>query len=513
MADLKKLLATANKKWGETVEKAKKSQFVEFEDGPYTALLGAYEIKESQGDNPQYGVLHAWVIQEGDRAGDTKYEWMNMFRDGEVNPFFVQRLEALTGTDAAELDITQVETIYDDVVKSDPVWDFVLKTTKAKDGSGNEYQNLRLKKQREGYEIQFTADGEAADTKEAKGKSKSGKTSSSGGSAKPPAKPKVGSKPEPEKNEPPVEEGDTVSFTAKVKGKETTLEGVVDSVDEDEETITVKSGQKEYTLGYNEVEKLEPAGNESGFEEGDEVKWTVTEGKGRNRTTTEHTGVIDSIDEDAETAEVKEGTGKKAVTHTVSLDDLEKTAEDEENGEDGEGAAFEEGDSVKFSVKVKGKETELTGTVTTVDADDETCEVEDENGKTRTLSFEDLEKVEDEGAGEGEGEGLTFNEGDEVTFEVDGEEKTGKVVEVDNDAETLEVKIGKKQFTVEFSDVKQEADLSVGDRVEFTDPKNDKKQLQGEVTAIDEEEETVKVKVGIKTFTVGLDDITILQPA
>jgi hypothetical protein len=479
--DLGKMLKSAKKNWGDTVEAAKSSGMSEWDDGEYIGLFSGYEVKQSQGtkDNPPaWGVLLEHLILEGDRTNETKYEWISLFYEGEISSKVIKRLEALTGTDAADLDPEQLENLLDDAVSEKQVWKFRLKTK-------GEYQNLWLRERLEDYELP---------DEDKKGKSKTASSSqkpaaaSSTSTSKSPAKAgtKANAK---EKAVCPVEEGDTVTIS--VKGVET--EGIVDSIDEDGETVTVKVGKKSYPVGYDEVEKTEePA---SDFEEGD----TVTFSKKVKGKDTEFEGVIHSIDGDD--AQVKVG----KTTHLVPLDELTKS--EDETAED---APFSEGDTVSFKVGKNEKE----GEVVSVDADEEEITVS-VNGKEYTVAFDDAEKIEDNdnNASGDNGDNITIEIGDEVSFEQDGKEFTGECTAVDNDAEELKVKVGKKTMTVKFNEVLQDVEIEVGDQVEFPDPKNASKMLRGEVVSLDEDTQTAKVKVGAMTKTVDFDQLSIMREA
>ena len=463
--NLSNLLSTAKKTWSDTVETKKSTGIAELPDGKYIGQLTSTEVKQANTANAPFGVVSQYLILEGDLEGRVYTEWLHLFdADNTITSFVITRLEQLTETPAEDLDVTELETIFADAVEAEQVWQFTLKTTVSKK-DGKEYQNIRLNKLMKDYESVTSAPDDEPEPP-AKTKADTKKT---------PVKP---AKTAPKKKvEAPCAIDDEVTFD--LDGKEVT--GTVISIEEDVEEVQVKVGigkkAKLYALDYADVTVVEADDDDDdddspAYSEGDEITFNVTSGKGKTAKTVEHSGVVVSVDDDAEELEVLEtvGKGKTAVKteHTVAFSDVVpvEAADDDEANDD--------------------------------DNDDGTTDAPVEVG-------------------------------DDVTINYNGKEVTGKVTEVDEDSEEISVKVGKVVrivaydaiVTDEDDDDDDEADdeagdpdevdeLKVGAKVEFTDPKT-KKQLEGVVFSIDNEAETAKIKVGLKTFTVPGDEILILS--
>jgi ribosome maturation factor RimP len=459
--DLNALLKNAKKNWGSSVETAHSSGESNWDDGEYVALYNGVEVKMSQGtkDNPPaWGSLHGWYILEGDRVNETKYEWQGLFYEGDISSKTIKRLEALTGNDASELDPTQLEKLFEDAVKQKQVWRIKLKTN-----TQTGFQNVYLQEREEGYKLPAEL---------AKGGSAKSTTAS---------KPKAGAAAKPKTETPPAPcaEGDEVTIT--VGSKE--MVGIVDSVDETESEVSVTVGKKTYTVPYEAVAKNEDPDDAGGsdFSEGDDVEF---EQGGKT-----YAGTIDSIDGDE--AQVK--VGKKL--YAVSLSDLKK--EGEEAPDD---APFSVGDEITWKVGSK----ERTGTVTEVDAAEQELSV-DCGGKSYTVAFDDATKTGEDAAAESGG--ITINIGDEVTFEQNGKEYTGICESIDNEGESLEVKVGKKVYTVAFSEVLVDVEVNVGEEVIFANPKKPSEDLRGTVQSLNADTSIATVMVGRVSREVPFDQL------
>jgi len=473
---LSSLLAKAKKNWSETVETAKKNNSVVFDDGSYTGQFVAFDIKQSnpqeKGKVPTWGCLISLLILEGDKEGKTYYQWVNLFDkiDGEeqlgvISPYFIPYLEKFTNTDAEELDISKLEEILKDCVDENQVWDFTLKT-----GSAG-FQNLRLIKRDENY-------------KPAKKGAKSTPVPTPQDHKKPTPTKAEAAKSTPKKKtkrECPFEEGQEVTFT----DNDIEYTGTVAEIDLDNETVdisytfTKKVGKKTVeeeavaTVGYDNVTAIES--DLLPFEEGDEVIWIKVTGSGKRATTETIECTVESVDTENETCNVVFGKGKNKIVGVVKWEDLSKPESEEDEEED-----------------------------------EETTEEEEEETEAINLELE---------------------EGDEVTFTNDEDlEVTGTVVSLDEDEQTLEVKIkvGKKfqTVTVPYSSVvipdaeeedeegneedEEEVVPTVGDDVEFIDEKTGK-EVQGKIVKLDPTNSIASVKVGTVVKKLSYDDIQILR--
>jgi FKBP-type peptidyl-prolyl cis-trans isomerase 2 len=223
------------------------------------------------------------------------------------------------------------------------------------------------------------------------------------------------------------------------------------------------------------------------------------------------------------------------------LDGDEDPDDDGDDTSDDEDVDLEVGMNVEFEL---GGNT-LTGKVTAIDEDAQTAKVK-VGTKTHTVGFDDISIPEDEAepvppppppppaakagpAGKGKakpapepdpepdpdseegGDDETAQVpevGDVVKFDLGGNEVEGIVTAVDEDGETATVKVGKKSHTVAFDDIipDAEVELEVGMQVSF---ELNGTEVTGIVTAIDEDAEEAKVKVGKKTHTVAISELTI----
>lgn len=409
MADLSRMLAKAKKTWTETVDKAG-STGISFPDGKYVMQWVGTEAKEAT--TGTLGISNQFLILEGEKEGETYYQWINLFnQDDELSSFVVQFLRLVTGSDPADLDIEQLETILEDAMAEDQVYAAILKTTTSRK-DGQDYQNLRLGRRLEDYSTESA--------EEQKAEIAPGKTT------------------EPKK-------GATTKLEAAAKSVKPAKVVEPEPVEDEEE---------------DDEEEEEPP-----FEKGDEVTFVTVTGKGKAAKSVTTEGTILSVDMEEGTAEVKTGgTDKKPISQTVDLESITAVESEEKDDDDGGEEDSEEGDE----------------------------------------------------------EGTRYEVGDEVTFtNEEDEEVTGTITGIDEDEEEfeVEVKVGKKKIsvTVPFANVvnededEEEGELEIGSPVEFTDPKNDAKQIKGKVVAIDEDTAKVSVKVGAKTMIVDAEDLILLE--
>jgi len=536
--NLSALFKKAAKTFGEAVE-ASKSVGSDFDDGKYVAKFVGFEIKQADNEDGTWGVLFQWLILEGDRIDDIKYEWQSLFdyEDAEMlSRFLIKRIEVLTETDAEELieafqadPDNWLENVLQEALDAGQVWQLKFRSSK----SG--FQNVDCLRQLDGADFQKAEKPTGKSGLKAAGKAATVAGKGAGG-----AKAKAEPEPEPEPDA-PFEEGAEVKWSvttgkgAKAKTEEFTGTVVDCEYDSESEswTVNVDTGETAgtgknkkpviETLDADELELVEvDPDTPADFEEGDEVKWSVTTGKGPKAKTEEFTGTIYSIDTEAETAEVQTGgTAKKPILETVDISELEKVEDESEPDEPAE-APFEEGDAVKWSVTTgkgaKAKTEEFEGEVWSVDTESETCEVK--TGGTakkpvlETVDFSDLQKVGDEPDG-GDPDDYNFSEGDEVSFMADDEELTGEITEIDNENQTLTavVKVGKKkvEYEVAFSDVILGEELAVGQTVAFVNPKTNK-QVMGTLQKLDDDKGQGHVLVGSVTHKVDYDKLTIMKP-
>ena len=247
--NLNRFLKTANQEWAETVEKAKKGNFENPPDGAYIAELTSADLDESK-NSGKIQIRWGYTFLEGDKAGTTKYEYLGLEGQRGLEPL-VWRLSAL-GVDAAAIDLTQLETVLEELVERHLVMKITLKTP-----PNSDFQNLRIVKLLPNYNAE--EDGEPAPTpRPDPAQSSSGATaqpSNQNGSAAAPATPSA-----PEEVE--LRKGMKAFFD--LDGART--EGVVDSLDDDTEIALVKvpgaNGKfVKHEVAYSDLE-VEPEGLE-----------------------------------------------------------------------------------------------------------------------------------------------------------------------------------------------------------------------------------------------------------
>jgi len=136
--NLNRFLKNANQEWAETVEKAKKGNFENPPDGSYIAELTSADLDESK-NSGKIQIRWGYTFLEGDKAGTTKYEYLGLEGQRGLEPL-VWRLSAL-GVDAAAIDLTQLETVLEDLVEQHLVMKITLKTP-----PNSDFQNLRVVK-------------------------------------------------------------------------------------------------------------------------------------------------------------------------------------------------------------------------------------------------------------------------------------------------------------------------------------------------------------------------------
>ena len=336
MADLSKMLAKAKKSWSDSVDKAG-SVGITFSDGKYVFQWVGTEAKEAS--TGTFGISNQWLVLEGEKEGDTYYQWINLFNaDDEISSFTIQFLKLVTNQDPSDLDISELEIILEDALKEDQVYAAILKTTTSKK-DGREYQNLRLGRRLE----DFHAAEEVAPAKVEQAASVS--------KAKPPVKPAKVVEPEPEEEEEeeeekvsPFDKGDEVTFTV-TSGKGSTAKvkefsGTILSVDDDEETAEVKTGGtdrkpvfetvafKNITLAVEDADEEDAEdADEEDEEEVSDSEYSVGDEVTFEQDGTEYTGTVKEIDDDSEELEVEVQQGKKKKTMTITFADV--VSEDE----------------------------------------------------------------------------------------------------------------------------------------------------------------------------------------
>lgn len=160
---------------------------------------------------------------------------------------------------------------------------------------------------------------------------------------------------------------------------------------------------------------------------------------------------------DASTGRVADADPKKGME--ISAADLEQFQPDEDEDEDEDEEDEEDEDEDEFEVPEVGEEVsfekdeeELTGIVTKVNEDAETCDIKVGKKTYKAVPFDDLladeeeteEEDEEESEDEEEEDELVPEVGDDVIIKVAGKEVDGVVASIDEDEETADVKVGKK---------------------------------------------------------------------
>jgi hypothetical protein len=138
---------------------------------------------------------------------------------------------------------------------------------------------------------------------------------------------------------------------------------------------------------------------------------------------------------------------------------------------------------------------------------------------------EDYEEEDDDTDDEEEDDEEEFElePGDEVSFKDGKKTLEGEVVKINEKKQTVDIKVGKKKYTVSFDDIvipekededddeedeEESSEFAVGQKVAF---KDGKKAVEGEITAVDEDEEEATVKVGKKKHTVSFDKLSLIE--
>jgi len=212
---------------------------------------------------------------------------------------------------------------------------------------------------------------------------------------------------------------------------------------------------------------------------------------------------------------------------TSELDAGDFKAEDDGEGEPGDGKSGEDdnaSEDIEEGSEVTWKEDgdKFQGKVLSIDEDDKTAVIKDEDGdKHKDVDLDDLTLVEEKKVAK---KAAKVEEGDMVSFEYKGKEYTGKVKSIDEDKDLAIVKDedGEKH-TVDLDDLtkvdedagnkksskkEEEATVEIGMKVEFKNKKG--KTLTGKVSKILEADNAVVVKdkEGEK-YTVSVDDLSI----
>ncbi len=134
--NLSKFLEKAQSNWQETVTKANTSSFENPADGIYISQLSSAELGEAKSSGkPQ--IKWGFTVIEGDLQGTTKYDYMQLDGQLGLDPL-AWRLNSL-GVKIEDVDLTQLQSMLDDLVSRNMVMKMTLKTK-----PNTDFQNLRI---------------------------------------------------------------------------------------------------------------------------------------------------------------------------------------------------------------------------------------------------------------------------------------------------------------------------------------------------------------------------------
>lgn len=273
-SNLDKWLAGQTDQAAVEAKEAEKVGRMDFSDGQYIGQIVTAELAEDK--NGDFGVKVRYAFLEGEYYGETYMQWHGFKREDAWKWFTVWLRSCGVNIDPEELTglLRKNPTDIFDLVKNKTVVKFILKTSKYEDkktGEEKEAQNFRVVKVLEHDAVEKLFD--PADYN----KSKDGKTT------KPDAK------------------------TGDGKPKET----------------ATKPADKK-----TETKAVEPEPTDEGDDliEGMTIKFTIMEGKGKNKTEREVTGVVTKIDAENEIVSVKEEDGTE---HEIGTDEIDEIVHDD----------------------------------------------------------------------------------------------------------------------------------------------------------------------------------------
>lgn len=157
MADLKKILANANKNWKKAKKRVGESEgFAEYEDGRYTARLVSAKLGTSEGSG-RAQIAFGWKFEDGDYEGKTKISYQGI--ESEDNLYYLGRDLERLGYELPD-DLGDLPEILKDIEKTQPVASITLKTKE-----GSDFQNLYIRKVFSADEV-AESDEDETDTEE-----------------------------------------------------------------------------------------------------------------------------------------------------------------------------------------------------------------------------------------------------------------------------------------------------------------------------------------------------------
>lgn len=157
MADMKKILAGAQKNWDKAKKRVKTDPggFQEYEDGRYTARLVSAKLGQSE-SSQRNQITFGWKFEDGEYEGKIKNNYQGI--DSEDNLYFLGRDLERLGYEVPD-DLTDLPDILEDIEKTKPLAMITLKTK-------GDFQNLYIRKVLADDEEEEETEEEETDTED-----------------------------------------------------------------------------------------------------------------------------------------------------------------------------------------------------------------------------------------------------------------------------------------------------------------------------------------------------------